>query len=77
MKRVWFTFKKLKSGKAYVCESRNIICLRAKYLHKLKVVRDEIYEVFYLDETHINVHPVWQFKDVKRNMPSGKGKKKT
>ena len=58
VKRVGFTFKKLKSGKTYVCESRIIICLRVKYLHKLKVVRDDSYEVFYLDETNINAHHV-------------------
>ena len=76
-----FTFKKLKGGKNLLTESSRIVSLRAKYLRKLKEMRDNGYEIYYLDETYINANHVfekeWQSKDgnIKRKVPTGKGKR--
>ncbi len=76
-----FTFKKLKGGKNLLTESSHIVSLRAKYLRKLKEMRDNGYEIYYLDETYINANHVfekeWQSKDgnIKRKVPTGKGKR--
>ena len=76
-----FTFKKLKGSKNVLCESSNIVSLRARYLRKLKEARESGYDIYFLDETYINAHHVfdkeWQSTDgtIKRKVPSGKGKR--
>ena len=74
-------FKKLKGGTNILCESSQISALRAKYLRKLKEFREKNYEIFFLDESYINAHHVfekeWQSTDdsIKRKVPTGKGKR--
>ena len=79
VKSLGFTFKKLKGGKNLLCESSHIISLRARYLRKIKDLREEGYEIYYLDESYVNENHVfdkeWQSVDVKRNVPSGKGRR--
>ena len=74
-----FCFKKTKSSKEVICESKNMISLRAKYLRKLKQLKSEQYEILYLDESYINAHHTcakeWQSESHKRVIPSGKGKR--
>ena len=74
-----FTFKKLKCCKSLLCESSHIISLRAKYLRELKELRENGYEIFFFDESYSNEHHVfekeWQSWDIKRKVPSGKGKR--
>ena len=79
VKKLGFTFKKLKGGRNLLCETSHIVSLRAKYLRKLKELRDDGYEIYFLDESYINEHHVfekeWQSVDIKRNVPSGKGRR--
>ena len=79
VRSIGFTFKKLKGGKNLLCESSHIVSLRAKYLRKVKELREDGYEIYYLDESYINEHHVfekeWQSLDIKRNVPSRKGKR--
>ena len=51
-----FTFKKLKGSKNVLCETSNIVSLRASYLRKLKQARESGYEIYFLDETFICAH---------------------
>ena len=45
----------------------------------MKELREDGYEIYYLYESYINEHHVfekeWQSLDIKRNVPSGKGKR--
>ena len=56
-----------------------MISLRARYLRKLKKLRSENYDILYLDESYINAHHTcpkeWQSESIKREIPSGKGKR--
>ena len=65
--------------KNVLCESSHIISLRARYLRKIKDLREEGYEIYFLDESYVNENHVfdkeWQSVDVKRNVPSGKGRR--
>lgn len=74
-----FSFKKTKSSKDVICESSTMISLRARYLRKLKKLRSENYDILYLDESYINAHHTcpkeWQSESIKREIPSGKGKR--
>ena len=81
VRSIGFTFKKLKGGTNVLCETSAISGLRAKYLRRLKEVREEGYEIHFLDESYINAHHVfdkeWQSSDgcIKRKVPPGKGER--
>ena len=75
-----FSFKTTKSSKDVICESSNyMVSLRSSYLRKLKKFRSANYEILYLDESYINAHHTctkeWQSESIKREIPSGKGKR--
>ena len=76
-----FKFRKLKGGTSVICETSRLVAMRAKYLRTIKTYREEGYEIYFLDESYINAHHVfekeWQSNDgvVKRNVPTGKGKR--
>lgn len=76
-----FTFKKTKTSKEFICESKPMVALRGKYLRKLKELRESNVDIFYLDESYINAHHTcekeWQSADGRhqRIIPSGKGKR--
>ena len=68
-----FCFKKTKSSKEVICESKNMISLRAKYLRKLKQLKGEQYEILYLDVHHVlfDCQPMREArKDLLPSMPS-------
>ena len=75
-----FTFKKSTTCKDLICESKNIVALRAKYLRKLKQLReDNNCDIHFLDESYINAHHTcnkeWQSETQQRVIPTGKGKR--
>lgn len=75
-----FTFKKSKTCKDLICESKNMVALRAKYLRKLKELRaDNNCDIYFLDESYINAHHTcnkeWQSETQQRVIPTGKGKR--
>ena len=51
-----FTFRKTTVSKETICESKNMVALRAKYLRKLKDLREKEYDIYFLDESYINAH---------------------
>ena len=55
-----YTFRKSSSGRNLLCEKSHNIALRSKYLRELKQVRADGYEVFFLDETYIHAHHVFE-----------------
>ena len=45
MRCLGYRFKNTKTSKDVLCESRNLVALRAKYLRKLKELREANYEI--------------------------------
>ena len=76
-----FKFKKSKTCKdQIICESKNMVAMRAKYLRKLKQLReDNNCNIYFLDESYINAHHTcnkeWQSETQQRVIPTGKGER--
>lgn len=76
-----FTFRKYAGGKNIICEKPHLVALRSKYLREVKGMRENGYDIVYLDETWINAHHTnekeWQLADgsIKRSVPSSKGQR--
>lgn len=56
-----------------------MVALRRKYLRKLKQLREDKFDIHFLDESYINAHHTcdseWQSDTKKRAIPTGKGKR--
>lgn len=76
-----FTFRKYSCGRNIICEKPHLVAARSKYLREVRQMRNEGYDIVYLDETWINAHHTnekeWQSLDgtIKRYVPSSKGKR--
>ena len=74
-----FTFKKTKTCKDIICESKTMVELRARYLRKIRKMREDNYDIYFLDESYINAHHTvqkeWQSEKKKRDIPTGKGER--
>ena len=55
-----FTFKKTKTCKDIICESKTMVELRARYLRKIRKMREDNYDIYFLDESYINAHRTGQ-----------------
>ena len=76
-----FTFRKTAGGRNVICERPHLVSARSRYLRKIRSLRQEGYDIVYLDESWINSHHTvekeWMSKDgdVRRNIPSSKGQR--
>jgi transposase len=76
-----FTFRKYSGGRNIICEKPHLVAMRSKYLREVREIREECYDIVYLDETWINAHHTnekeWQAVDgsIKRFVPTGRGQR--
>lgn len=76
-----FTFRKTTGGRNLVCEKPNLVTSRSIYLRKIRQLREDGYDIVYLDESWINAHHTvdkeWQSVDrvKRRTIPSSKGQR--
>ena len=81
VRSIGFTFRKYASGRNVICEKPHLVSMRSKYLREVREMRNQEYDIVYVDETWINAHHTsekeWQLSDgtIKRSVPSGKGQR--
>ena len=81
VRQVGFTFRKTAGGKNAICERPHLVAARSKYLRQIRNLRQEGYDIVYLDESWINSHHTvkkeWMSVDgsQRRNIPSSKGER--
>lgn len=81
VRSIGFTFRKYANGRNVICEKPHLVRLRSKYLREVREMRNQGYDIVYVDETWINAHHTnekeWQLSDgtIKRYVPSGKGQR--
>lgn len=81
IRSIGFTFRKYDSGRNVICEKPHLVSMRSKYLREVREMRNQGYDIVFLDESWINSHHTsakeWQSSDgsIKRCVPTGKGQR--